>query len=430
MRIEGHVAVEMRDKDGRLTDRIENHNMLTNALTEFYKQGGMTNPSAFGASALRTDALHYLLGGVLLLDTALSEDATILRVPSGIGMTANGGYNVLNSGNPTELGSWNETESGWQNDGSYKMVWDWTTSQGNGTVASVCLTSLYHGIQGHGNKSLTYRANPYTIGTYNAITAKGMGEGAFVGFKNNQSYIMDTNFKNKIEIAVNVFNMPVSSIDVRNVIGAELVKTMSISLPASLQNLGGYARYIKNTHIAGNLCYILIAEGYDYDNRISGAVKIAVFDVTTETFTNVYEVDTTSESDRVDMSGLSDKYVILGLTRVNFLNVADADDITDGAGLYVNSAGTLHQDLEAINQKIFVGGNRIIDIDTGDMLPLNSTDFIEARGGYLTTNPLQKLIRTGLVRDPRYIATIFNLDAPVTKTADKTMKVTYVLRFS
>ena len=33
-------------------------------------------------------------------------------------------------------------------------------------------------------------------------------------------------------------------------------------------------------------------------------------------------------------------------------------------------------------------------------------------------------------RDIDYIATINNLDSAVTKTADKTMKVTYILRFS
>lgn len=432
MKFEGKTIIELKDgKTGKLLQRTEDKNMFTNALTDFYKQGGMTNPSAFGNGNIRTDALHYLLGGMLLLDTALDEDATIVRVPSGVGMTGNGAYNVLNSGNPPELGSWNENESGWQQDGSYKMVWDFTTSQANGTVACVCLTSLYHGLQGHGNQSATYRSNNLYIGAhYNEITAKGMGEGAFVGHKNNQSYIMNSDFKGKTSIEVNVYNMPVSSIDLRNVIGAELVKTINVSLPSSLQNLTGYTRYIISTHIVGNLCYILIVEGFDYDNSVSGAVKIAVFDVTTETFTNVYSVDITSESPRVNMTGLSDKYVILGLTRVNFLDTADSDDITDAAGIYQSSGGILHQPVEALSQKIFVGSNRIIDIDTGDLLPINSTDYIEPAGGYLTTNPLLKLTRTAVTRDPRYIATINNLEAPVTKTADKTMKVTYVVRFS
>jgi hypothetical protein len=156
MKIKGKTIIELNDaKTGKLVQRTEDNNMLTNALTKFYKQGGITNPSAFNAGAIRSDALHYLLGGVLLLDTALTEDADIIRVPTGVGMTGNGVYDVLNSGNPTELGSWNETESGWQQDGSYKMVWDYTTSQGNGTIACVCLTSLYGGYRGAGNKSGT-----------------------------------------------------------------------------------------------------------------------------------------------------------------------------------------------------------------------------------------------------------------------------------
>ena len=175
MNIKGKTIIELSDaKTGKLVQKTEDNNMLTNALTYFYKQGGMTNPTAFNADALRSDALHYLLGGILCLDTALSEDATIVRVPAGVGMTANGAYNVLNTGNPPELGSWNENESGWQQDRSYKMVWDFTTSQGNGTVACVCLSSWFAGMQGIGNKSLTNKANPVSSGAYNSVRAKGI----------------------------------------------------------------------------------------------------------------------------------------------------------------------------------------------------------------------------------------------------------------
>ena len=70
MKFEGKTIIELKDaKTGKLVQRTEDHNMLTNALTEFYKQGGMTNPTAFNANIIRIDALHYLLGGVLLLDT-------------------------------------------------------------------------------------------------------------------------------------------------------------------------------------------------------------------------------------------------------------------------------------------------------------------------------------------------------------------------
>ena len=154
MKFKGKTIIELADaKTGKLVQRTEDHNMLTNALAMMYAQGGMTNPTMFNASAIRSDAITQMLGGILLLDTALTEDATIVRVPKGVKMIANGAKGVLNSDTPTEFGSWNEVESGWQSDGSYKMVWDWTTSQGNGTIKTVCLSSYYGGYCGIGNAS-------------------------------------------------------------------------------------------------------------------------------------------------------------------------------------------------------------------------------------------------------------------------------------
>jgi hypothetical protein len=47
-----------------------------------------------------------------------------------------------------------------------------------------------------------------------------------------------------------------------------------------------------------------------------------------------------------------------------------------------------------------------------------------------SANGLLRVFPNYVMRDPRYIATINNLEEPVTKDASKTMKVTYVIRFS
>ena len=155
----GHCKIELTDTKTGKKEVVEHDNMVTKALEYFFKGGGMTNASAFNSSTIRSSALYYLLGGVMCLDTALDEDDEIVRVPAGVMMTANGARDVANNSNPTEMGTYNDIESGWQQDGSLKMVWDWTTSQGNGTIACVGLSSAYGGMLGVGNKlSKTSRA--------------------------------------------------------------------------------------------------------------------------------------------------------------------------------------------------------------------------------------------------------------------------------
>ena len=68
MKIKGHTTIELFDaKTGKLVQRTDDDNMLTKALYYFYDEGGWTNPSALNADVLRSDALHYMLGGLMCL---------------------------------------------------------------------------------------------------------------------------------------------------------------------------------------------------------------------------------------------------------------------------------------------------------------------------------------------------------------------------
>lgn len=451
MKIKGKTIIELHDaKTGRLVKRTEDNNMLTKALYYFYDQGGMTNPTAFGQANIRNSALQYLLGGILCLDTELDEDDEIVRVPAGVGMTANGAYNVLNTGNPPELGSWNENESGWQQDGSYKMVWDYTTSQGNGTIACVSLTSWFRGYSGIGNKSNTLKMSQVTsLGAYNSVTSKGTDAGAIVGYKTNIMYMLDRDFKNKTTISLKKYKFPMTGIDLRNTMSAELVEEKTLNLPSNLQNLTSETDVsLDECYVKGDKAYFLVCKHFRYNFNVSGVVYVGEFDLTTEQITNSWVVDVTSEESVINMTGVSDQYVVAGLRWVNFRNQAISGDITDGAGLYLSASSQDHQSLETIDTDLFefrgrhLAGagawgyaNGRIDVSTGLLLPENGTgDRLAQWGGFMTDNNLLKITSTDstgyINRDARYIASINNLEEPVTKTADKTMKVTYVIRFN
>lgn len=432
---EGRVKLELMDSEKNIIQKIEGHNMPTKALEYFYKQGGITNPSAFGASAVRDNALHYLLGGIMLLDTAIAEDNTIVRVPAGVGMTANGAKGVLNTGDPTELGSWNESESGWAQDGSYKMVWDWTTSQGNGNIACVCLSSLFGGYEGIGNKTGTNKTNPYHMGQYNNPTSMSGFPNTVVGYKDNS--ILTANIIGVSEWTVNEYAYPKNQVDVRDSLANRLIRTKTVNIPADIQNLSG--RYGDTSHIRilsqqiENVMRIAIMPvSYDYYNYRAVwyfsdeyPILLISYNVDTDAVTVTKLSPSTtglsayqSGGNEAQTMGISDKWFIFHKWAIDLTNLVNVVELADMVGGY---------NLRPLAGDVFVTNGKYIDLSTETVRVTNSTT-----GTYYDSNRTDNLLMQNgsyIWRDPRYIATIFNLSSPVTKSADKTMKVTYILRF-
>ena len=73
-------------------------------------------------------------------------------------MVGNGSYGVSNSGNPSELGSYNSQESS-ESGTEIVQVYDFATSQANGEISCVCLTSRVGGYIGYGNRSGQYHSS-------------------------------------------------------------------------------------------------------------------------------------------------------------------------------------------------------------------------------------------------------------------------------
>lgn len=441
MKFEGKTIIELHDaKTGRLAKRTEDKNMLTNALTQFYAQGGMSNPSAFGASGIRTDAMINLLGGVLLLDDELDEDASIVRVPAGVHMTANGSYGILNSGNPPELGSWNENESGWTNDGAYKFVYDWTTSQGNGTVACVCLSSKYGGHQGIGNASDTWANDAQDISGYNAITSITTGGAQALGFYNNTYFAINEGSINGLtEVTIKEYALPVSEIDVRDKVAGREKASYTKALPSTLQNLSGGAWAIRALFCKGKIAHMLFGQLNNYQfggGSLNPTIYYVTFDMDTKTFGSV--VTLTASATYVNGIGVSDTHAILNNKMINLANTVDVSDISDTIGALSDGGGFVgnRKTYETVDSKIFYGNfyqdsTKAYRIDLQDKAVkfVNGQDHIDGSIG-ASVNGLLRVFPNYVVRDPRYIATINNLEEPVTKDASKTMKVTYVIRFS
>lgn len=145
--IKGHVKIDIHNHNSGFTERIEKDNMITNALNKIVPDWmGSNQAPNNGIMPLATRAL----GGLMLFDNDLTEDADNVFFPNEAHLVAFAGQET-NADNP-RYGSKNASESHETSTG-YESVWDFGTSQANGSIKSLALTLRPGG---------SLRNNPFT----------------------------------------------------------------------------------------------------------------------------------------------------------------------------------------------------------------------------------------------------------------------------
>ena len=153
-KIKGHTRIELTTVATGEKKIIEHDNTFQNlVLSNFLRSMGQANNSPFANATWNDQKLYRnLTGGILLFANPIDDSQVREFALPGNTMTANGSFGVTNTGTPTELGSYNATESAF-GFGSASFVYDWDTSHGNGTIGCVCLSSELGGFIGYGNAS-------------------------------------------------------------------------------------------------------------------------------------------------------------------------------------------------------------------------------------------------------------------------------------
>lgn len=156
MALKGTTRIELTNVKTGEREVIEKDNLVTNAVASI-----LDNPfawqlkTAYGSNNFGGNILPLcpkLFGGILLYKDAIPESADQLFAQSTNKLV---GYSSRNVNDKTDImrGSMNQTESGplESNDG-YRFVFDFETSQANGTISSVGLTSQWGGMVGYGSE--------------------------------------------------------------------------------------------------------------------------------------------------------------------------------------------------------------------------------------------------------------------------------------
>lgn len=150
MRLKGKTTIELTDVNTGEVTTVEEENMITNALQYFFN----SNPMGAFVKLSNTDVqagyndkfipmCPKVLGGIMLFSEVLDEDVENI-LPNTNKMPMAYAANNANPYEDAKRGSMNLNESMPITNG-YKFVWDFATSQGNGTIAAVALTSCYGG---------------------------------------------------------------------------------------------------------------------------------------------------------------------------------------------------------------------------------------------------------------------------------------------
>lgn len=147
--MKGKATLLLSDaRTGEVIKRIEEHNLVTNAIQNIFNPPHGVLIHAFDYSLLFKKGLPLwkeLMGGIMLLGNTETENANNIMLGNDIAPIATAGSEY--AGSCTTRGSLNLNES-YQTDNGYHFTWDFGTDKANGTIKCVCLTSKTFGNSG------------------------------------------------------------------------------------------------------------------------------------------------------------------------------------------------------------------------------------------------------------------------------------------
>lgn len=147
--LKGKSVIELTDVHTGEKEVYEDTNLVTDAVMDVLNtniMGLLYNNTGFNGSSGENWMLPLkknIMGGILLYQNEIEERADNYYAPMSNPLI---GYASDNANNTEDIrrGSRNLTESK-EVDGGYRFVWDFQTSQANGTISSICMTNTLAG---------------------------------------------------------------------------------------------------------------------------------------------------------------------------------------------------------------------------------------------------------------------------------------------
>ena len=365
-----------------------------------------------------------LVGGIFLFRDSITTGN--LYMPASNVMIGNGAYGIANADLPNELGTFNSQESS-ASASAITQIYDFATNQANGQIGCVCLTSKVGGQIGYGNGSGRRTTIQFSQGQTGSVI--GSGNSAIV---NNVEYlftltgdILTVKKTNKSITQGTVFKGFYTTVD----IDLSSIKPSGVTLNT---NIVVFALNNNKIRIYSPIT-ASIADGanvyfFDYDPSDDSVVL--------GHFAN--SAGKAIRGDVVALSFTPDNYCITydGERYLQVFNVTNGTHVLDyTAEPLINYSRSGNYDMPLSDGLLLAYASNlgyIVNYHNGTVKPINianSTNYSIFNKRYPSLDALS--FSSGyspiLMKNPLYLATINNLNSPVTKTAAQTMKVTYTL---
>ncbi len=420
--LKGQTVFELTDVKTGEVERIIEENMFTGALDNILNNA----PFYLNASLLRnqldssvdrlTPIYKKALGGLLLFPNTNEEDATLFYAPhtnKPVGIASSDAY----SGADSRRGSFNVLESG-RVEGGYRYVWDFSTSQANGRIASVSLTSERGGEAYYDESTAFFHTQKYTnvapVGipfTDSSRTYYGPNDESsqysMLGCDSGALYIRQgSNLRRE--------KMPRHIADLFFTEEKESVETIIEDYPDGALCLADSEIWIVRTNgnTSGNATINI--DKYNKDTLEHRTESITV---TAQLYRTSRTMTCALRNGYLYMRGQGAKVV-----EINLGNLADVTEIDVPAGSErLNTFGHLIAGVGFLIEE-----DRTVHANSmSDGVPMY-LDGCWAILGTVINNNYGGVFASGTILTP-YLGTINNLKNPVTKTPDKTLKVTYTV---
>ena len=478
MALNGTTKIELTNVKTGEVEVVEKHNLVTNAVADILNADPLN--LRWDSDLFRTyslPVLHNLIGGIVLVGDALEENPELYYIPESNPIVGYSNMEVSPDTDP-KRGSLNQIESGALEDGSgYRFVFDFESSQGNGKISAVSLTSQHMGACGYSSEQYDDRA---TGSDYVSLAAR---KTAFPLLAAEECVMQNYTEAN---IVANI-----AAIDVENrcaySIVCEAVKSISVyKIPLLTDHVGLFSKNVcgtpelmttiqtqnfRSSHASGSTKnYYAFCDGgdgfiwgFDANSNAQTSQTIRWVKIDKSTWgieegqwslpKTVYaggganNISSSSQSSECKILVINGFAYFFG-TNYTSVVIVNTNNPTDIAVIEDTKTAMLQPNvtsngayLNTLGNVVYLSGSHIIgkELHAGKA---TQTSNRYVPGLYKTWRPN---IRYGPVvfgfyaggganatismwLDSSYLATINNLERPVEKTADKTMKITYILR--
>ena len=458
-RLHGHTKITLTDVKTGEQEIVEKDNLVTTFVSDVFE-----NNVFGGANYDDLTPLRKLFGGVLCFEDELNSNAKLIPSELDNKMTCHAGQ-TSHSSQSTTRGNPNGVLSEEIDDGKgYRFVWDFSTSQGNGTISALALCHQWGG--DYGGKPIEAIANEYPLvcssnktkslnGTeytffydhfYDALLSVDIenGTGIHVYLDGDTLYVTEVslNFKNQ------GINNDLGNASAGTVHEITLSRTFS-SEYASVSTDGNFIYVTQANSQGGHTLYIDKISMQDWsvtDMSITEAEMSLGYVRSLQNYFKAAQI--------VNRSIISDGYLyaLASTLRTYYkISLTNTADITILDTLLTEDIVDNIWGMNEIAEGVLVGANFIVNGNTVYPCTLTPISFVFNFYDSTYTDQTRKMGR--LIRDGSrfylwgysyegqegyrvnmyncigfpalYLGTIQNLNSPIVKTSDKTMQIEY-----